>query len=333
MKFLLILGVVLIHCDIYNEYAFNISQTNVGILLCHYISSVLCSICVPCFFVISGYLFFKDVDIFNVLVYKKKIKSRFATLFIPYVFWNTLCCIFLFIKSRYLGMPGLNVFLDNGSINWINFVKGYFYIEDANGFPYAFAFWFIRNLILFVIISPIARIISQSNILLAVFYIAYMFGDVYYYGFEWFVLGATLVRFKRNNLPINKYNLLVATVMFWSICIARIWLENEQYMFIFQVISGFYIMYCLAIVLQRGLKRSQLFNYLVISTFSIYATHQCYCSQVRKLWVSVLGDSSFVQPIIAYLLSFITLVFLGVIFNVIMNRYFPKILKIITGGR
>lgn len=332
MKFLLILGVVLIHCDIYNEYAFNISQTNVGILLCHYISSVLCSICVPCFFVISGYLFFQDVDIFNVLVYKKKIKSRFATLFIPYVFWNTLCCIFLFIKSRYLGMPGLNVFLDNGSINWINFVKGYFYIEDANGFPYAFAFWFIRNLILFVIISPIARIISKSNVMLVVFYFAYIFLDVYYYGFEWFVLGATLVRFKRNDLPINKYNLLIVSIIFFGMCVIRIWMNNN-YIFIFQVLSGFYIIYYMAIFFKDKLKYSELFNYLVLSTFSIYATHQCYCSKVRQFFVHILGEDTFLQPILAYSVSFIILVVLGTFFSLLMKKYFPKTLKLITGSR
>ncbi len=50
MKFLLILGVVLIHCNVMYAYSPENFQENIGIRICSYISEIVCSVCVPCFF-------------------------------------------------------------------------------------------------------------------------------------------------------------------------------------------------------------------------------------------------------------------------------------------
>lgn len=49
---------------------------------------VRCS--VPMFFIISGYLFFINVNEFSVKTYKNKLYSRVRSLFIPYVAWQTI---------------------------------------------------------------------------------------------------------------------------------------------------------------------------------------------------------------------------------------------------
>lgn len=155
LKFLLILGIVLIHCEIISEYPTSALNANFGIQLCHFISGTICYPCVPCFFVISGYLFFRDVSKFNSNIYLQKIKQRSSTLLLPYIIWCTICCFLLYIKHRYLHMSGLNIFLDDGSINWPNLFAGYWSIPEAGNMPYAMAFWFIRNLMVFELFSPV----------------------------------------------------------------------------------------------------------------------------------------------------------------------------------
>lgn len=57
MKLLLILGVVLIHSNISNGYSAEIDNGNRGLEFVNWMSSYLCSGCVPLFFILSGYLF------------------------------------------------------------------------------------------------------------------------------------------------------------------------------------------------------------------------------------------------------------------------------------
>ncbi len=334
MKFLLILGVVLIHCNVMYAYSPENFQENIGIRICSYISEIVCSVCVPCFFIISGFLFFNNVDKFTYKLYIKKIKSRFKTLFIPYIFWCTFCCLLLYIKHKYFHMSGLNIFLDDGNINWFNLVKGYLIIDEAEKFPYAFAFWFIRNLILFILLSPVVWIIAKKRILFVIFILAYIILDTKFYGIEWFVSGAFLSVNKIKLVKLNKYKLVFYSIIFWTICLIRIYMTyNPNILLIFQVCSAFYMTYYLAIILRNKEYKYKFIKFSISATFIIYATHQCYCSKVRQFFCDKLGCYSVEEPIIAYVLCFLTLVLLGLLSHYILRKVSPKFLSLITGGR
>lgn len=334
MKFMLILGVVLIHCNVIDAYSPANYQDNLGIRICSFFSSIVCSVCVPCFFIISGFLFFKNVDIFTYKLYIKKIKSRFKTLVIPYIFWCALCCFLLYIKHRYFHMSGLNIFLDDGNINWVNFVKGFLIIDEADKLPYAFAFWFIRNLIVLIFLSPIVWIIAKKRILFVLFILAYIILDTKFYGLEWFVSGAFLSVNKINIVKFNKYKLLFYSIFFLTICLVRTSMTyTPNILFIFQVVSALYVTYYLALIIHAIEKNYRFLSFLVSSTFMIYATHQCYCTKVQQIFCVILGCENILEPIVAYILCFVTLVLLGLLGYYILNKISPKFLVIITGGR
>lgn len=88
-KILLMFGVVLIHCNVSCNINEAITFRNVlGIDIVKFISSFLCDACVPSFFIISGFLYFKNIDVNSsskklISTYKRKIKSRFESLVIP----------------------------------------------------------------------------------------------------------------------------------------------------------------------------------------------------------------------------------------------------------
>lgn len=92
-------------------------------------SQTLVKLAMPTFFVMSGYLFFANVEQFNKEIYWMKIRRRVKTLLIPYIIWNLLMAVKL--KTFHL------------SIFW----------EPAN-----MPLWFLRDLMIVSILTPIMYI-------------------------------------------------------------------------------------------------------------------------------------------------------------------------------
>lgn len=338
MKFLLILGVVLIHCNIVHAYPDELYDHDVWIRICDFISSQVCRVCVPCFFIISGFLFFNGVTRFDNKCYLGKLRSRIKTLLIPYLIWCTICAGLLYIKVTIFHMPGLGIFLDNGNVDWMNLIKGYWSVDGADGAPLAFAFWFIRNLIVFVVISPVAWFIARNAIATSFFLVFCFVINDEIYGLEWFVIGSFLA-LHYNHIPTIRYNrqsIIITTVIF---CLGLYlhWLSlvpeqlEDVYLFT-QTLIAMYLVYAVALKL-HNLAHYRFVRNMVASTFMIYATHQCICTIVRNFWTKIFQDTVPVDPIFAYVMSFLILVYIGHLAYLVMKRTCPQILTTITGGR
>lgn len=332
MKFLLILGVVLIHCSPYSMPV----RDSFGARVVYFVSSNVCNICVPCFFFLSGSLFFYGLRKFSPSIYVRKIKSRFHTLLVPYLFWCAFCALLLFIKVRCLNFPGLGIFLENGKVDAYNFIMGFWSIKAAGGYPYAFAFWFIRNLMVFCLLSPLVYLLAKSKALTAIFTIACVITGNTFYGFLWFVLGASYVwQYYVTPPEISTNRIIAASALYWCICFVQDF-ENMIPFFVFimilKVTAGLYLTLSFAKLLTRHFP-SHIVHNITASTFMIYASHQCYCTIVRNVWWKCVGVKSEVAPIMAYLLTFITLATAGYLIYIILRHLNPKILYIITGRR
>lgn len=164
LKFPLICGVVFIHNQLKGDIS--ISGQSLSIpdaswyeAVINLFSYVIPCIAVPIFFIVSGYLFFKE-GTFNEKLYLTKIKKRFWSLLIPYVLWNTLCLlIFIFVR-----IPALHGLFPNVSLEEVTLPKvlsGYWACE-GNGFPFDFPLWYVRELILMVIISPLLYVVVKK---------------------------------------------------------------------------------------------------------------------------------------------------------------------------
>ena len=159
LRFPLIVGVVLIHAYS-SEVHFDDSSSS-GIALenifldkfRYLITSIFAGMSVPIFFLISGYLFFNNIEKFDLKTYKTKVKSRVATLLIPYLIWNCLVLL-LFIVGQHLPVTA-HLFSETSQIqvNCTNLIEVLFY---RNGYyPIAFQFWFIRDLFIICLFTPI----------------------------------------------------------------------------------------------------------------------------------------------------------------------------------
>lgn len=336
MKFILILGVLMIHSNVSDLIPHTDANLN-GRLISAFLSVHLGSLFVPGFFILSGFFFFRNVRKFTWGVYKYKLSSRIKTLLVPYLIWNTLCCGLLYIKFRYLGQPGLGVFTPDG-VNLINLLKGYIYLPIEMNMPYAFAFWFLRNLIVFVILSPLAWIIGSSRWLTAGLLILTQIFFVNLYGFQWFVIGAFIAiqhldldRLKK--LERIKYDMLFLVLILTAV---EAYIKMESWLwsclFLCDVLLALTVIavFCNSIIRRNDNRLLEMF---IKSTFFLYAFHQTFVTQNRLFAISICGDTTNFQVVCSTLLSFLIFIIVSFTGYIVLKRLTPRLLEILTGGR
>jgi surface polysaccharide O-acyltransferase-like enzyme len=121
LRFPLVVAIVFIHSgaiflsaeDQFSQhYSFSVK------FIIYLISGIFARVAVPLFFIISGFLFYRNFD-FTFKNYILKIETRIMTLFVPYLFWNISLLIFLLILQS---IPFLSPFFSGrtGSIALYN---------------------------------------------------------------------------------------------------------------------------------------------------------------------------------------------------------------------
>ena len=114
------------------------------------ISQGFCRVAVPIFFLFSGYLFFIKLEDWNRQVWINKLKKRVHTLLIPYFLWNLIAIV----ASLYFYFAGGN---SPNLASWFKSIGGLraFWNSLSGLWPIDGPLWFVRNLIILVILSPI----------------------------------------------------------------------------------------------------------------------------------------------------------------------------------
>ena len=183
LRFPLMVAVVLSHIfipnieghllvDIYNKY----------------INSSFVYITVHLFFFISGFLFFYGIDKFGGVEYWICLKKRIKRLVVPYLLWGTFI-----VGIRYLfyllGQPD-NIGLFSGGLKW------FYHIVL---FPINYQLWFVRDLFIVVLISPLIyfllkRLSFVFVIFLGVAWLCYHNNFFVLFGLEDFVRSKTILK-------------------------------------------------------------------------------------------------------------------------------------------
>ncbi len=121
-----------------------------------FISFHLCRIAVPGFFMISAYLLLFEYQL-TVISYFKKIKKRIRSLVIPYLLWSSLWSA-VFILISYI--PQLKAYVNNPIALTSSF--GHLLLS-VYMHPVCYQFWFIRDLIVLIGISPVLYYLIQKT--------------------------------------------------------------------------------------------------------------------------------------------------------------------------
>lgn len=118
---------------------------------------------VPTYFFISGLLFF-----YSTKTYAEKIKIRVKTLLVPYVLWNglyLLAYVGLFLCGHEQPIFGRSL----ASYDLIDYLRLFWdrgYWDGGNGTPLLCPFWYIRDLMMVSLLSPVIYYIIRTTGLL-----------------------------------------------------------------------------------------------------------------------------------------------------------------------
>lgn len=163
VRFLLMVFVVFIHAGVLsftdaegNEIFYEIPLVADKVIF--FVQQILTRCAVPLFFFISGYIMvLKNED------YKTMIKKKLRTLVIPFFLWPIL---YILAYSILRELPFLHSFVNKPEnpyfhktfIEWIEVFFGRIHLTKANELPtLVFQFWYIRDLIILFLISPILK--------------------------------------------------------------------------------------------------------------------------------------------------------------------------------
>lgn len=165
------------------------SEWNTYEFLKLFVSQTLVKVAVPVFFIMSGYLFFSNVEKWSLDVYKAKMLRRMKTLLIPYLLWNLLMAIKL--KAFSWSIFWVFWYPAGKQIDW-------FGQEQLMTAPANMPLWFLRDLIIVSLLTPIIYILVHKfgcwlMAALTVFYLSGVFAFIpglSAYAVYFFTLGA-----------------------------------------------------------------------------------------------------------------------------------------------
>ena len=171
LRFPMIVLVTFAHSygEVTEEFSLLASEWNTYEFLKLLVSQTLVKVAVPVFFVMSGYLFFSNIEKWSLKVYKAKMLRRVKTLLIPYFIWNLLMAVKL--KSFTWNIFWVFWYPAGIQTDWLG-------QEQLMTAPANMPLWFLRDLMVVSLFTPIIYILGKKlgYCLMAVLTILYLSG-------------------------------------------------------------------------------------------------------------------------------------------------------------
>jgi fucose 4-O-acetylase-like acetyltransferase len=332
---------------------------------------------VPAFFFISGYLFFYSrnplphID-FSLKTWTEKLKRRSRTLLVPYIFWISAWLLGYFFLYKtplasilHLGTDALAQYTPEYILSAYWCFHGN---ADYQTFPLVGQFWFIRDLMVIILLSPIVWFLLKKIPLpfLLLSGIFWLFDG----HFPW--LGLT-----SSNIPLVGPNGLSHTVVFFFSLGAYFAITKKLFTVSFWKIRhilfiAYPLLVCamLYLILDGGLKQNTpgwtyeafwfhrltvfvgvfffiLLIYYLIKTnrtkpnaflasasFFVFAIHQEWLRiPAKKLFIDIPAPKSDLALLLCYAGHFAFYIFCSLAIYYLLNRLFPRFTTVIVGNR
>lgn len=354
LRFPLIVMVVMIHAEFSTismggeNFQFNLETFPIYSNLSFLISQLISHIAVPIFYIFSGYLFFYNLQAFTTKEYIRKIRSRAQTLLIPYVFWNFAVILLFFMLQTFIPSmaSGENkLIVDYTITDWIKAFWSY-----KLGMPICYQLWFIRDLMVVILLSPIIYYaIKKTNI-----YCVLALGILWAFNINIGVPGFKTVAFFFFALgaifSIKPYNLnVIKKIKNLSYLLSILLLTFEIIMYnmdnaynlpngivdviyntcIFSMIISLFNI-TLSILQKRQIEPNRL---LYNSNFFIYAYHAMPLTLFTKVLIKCIEPTTEIQTIFIYVAAPMLTIAVGVLIFNVLKKILPQFTSLITGGR
>lgn len=284
---------------------------------------LLMSWAVPFFFMLSGYLFFRDFTMDKLL---PKWRRRVLSLVVPYLFWNTVYFVVFALLPR---LPVLSNYINaDPAPLTVRSVLSALFLHTYDGMM-----WYVRILILFVLAAPLFYAIFKTRVLgplvlAGLFYLMivcvpcpipleYMnWSSIFYYSFG-ACIGLRLPNLPLKTPPQYLRMLAVAGV------IILIYIQVRYG-------TGYYALpMCCLLLLSVNAGKTNLPGGI---SFFLYGAHMLLISVIKKLMLLVLPQTG-TGMMLGYLL--VPLIALAILIPLAcgIKKYLPFLWRLATGGR
>jgi len=326
--------VVMIHG--YYTYSFYLDkvdgiESSIPVLIQKFFHDVGNVYAVQTFFVISGFLFFRNLKYSNL---KSKLHTRVRSVLVPYLLWNLLYTIMFFILGNILGLMNTKV-----DTSVIGIVKSLFFYGTLN------VFWYMFYLIICIAISPIVLFCFSYKILTVLLWIVAICVSLFI-----FPLNITI---RATATAWYLYYLFGATIAFFceplaTKCYVKSWSCVKKVFFLFftvllilinlyfsRVSTHLELLTILSIVMiwvcSDFVGKVSAYSFMKKS-FVIYAMHPLICSIIQNVLRHFLPNTLLGECVVYF-----GYVCGGIIticgFDFFMLRLFPKFRALFVGGR
>lgn len=347
LRFPLIIGVVFIHAygsDI-DLQGLNLGLSQLGAIpkfIQDFLSNGIARLAVPLFFILSGYFFFLGFK-WSYIKFKSKIKSRFYTLVIPFLFWNIFTLSSLLVAQS---IPATSIYFSgsNQLVATFNFYDLINAIFGINKPPIAYQFWFIRDLIVMVALVPFLVAIFKSRLLSTfIFGLTAMLWFCNYWpiyipsaaAFFFFYFGAYFARFELSLFALDHYGKKVAIlylgILIWD-CLTKGQLYNS-YLHNLGVSLGIFASLYLTKVAHSVNSVKTILVKLSTYSFFVYALHEPMLKVLKKVTYKVVQPETELLITTLYLIIPIIIIVSSIAVYHILKPLAPNFLRVISGNR
>ncbi len=312
-------------------------------------TGISCSV-IQIFFAITSY--FQNVKDYP---YKVLLKKKFASLAIPYFAWILLTMLVQILPKLFMNVffpshvsdPTFVPFISNWTADdWLHGLLGYELNPQRSPFvyaPYIVSFWFIRDLIILTLVSPLLKFIVRKApiFVFSVISINYLFfnwnyGLVFNNSFYFYMVGIYLAEYrdKINSFAladkIKWYEVLPFFAVAW-------YFEMRAGTNTTHVLTTFSSLIMFLKASKFLISNEKLYGFLSwISKylFFAYAMHEpLLLKYVNKVFHAVVhSDSLFFQYLQYFTVSSVTFA-IAILTGIIIHKKCPKLFEILNGGR
>lgn len=330
ISFFFSIFVMYIHANNLSNVGLANNKSSIDFIVSRLIGGAIGGIAVPFFFMMSGYWFFR-IDLENKTVLSKifeKQKKRINTLLIPYFLWNTLGLVFYMCITR---IPVISAMMNSGDT--IDFtLKNIF--AGIVLHRYNYPFWYLKDLIILTIISPILLILLKNKKIVVLFLLlagCLNMADVSLYIIDstsllFFVFGAYMGGHAREWFEKRKTRkwIIIADILISIRIIAYLFNMDE-------LIKITYLYSPLCICIAFDAFTTYRITWFKKQSFFIYAAHVIPVTITMKILARMSWND--ISATIGYILT--PWIVLPILFIIAKLLYccVPKFYRVICGGR
>jgi hypothetical protein len=336
LRFPLIIGVVLIHTysqgtgSLFGEQQV-VDSNGLIIWIQTLFSEVLGRTSVPLFFLISGVLLFRNF-IPDFAWYRSKIQSRVHSILVPYIIWNLAVLVFRLIAES---NPASAAFISERN-EFVSDYDLYNYFEILWN-PIAYQFWFVKDLFIVVLLSPIVHWVSRSltYIPIILFFGLWLIDAPRFILFCCFGCLITIKKWRLDFFDKYSKKILISYLIFGVFNAVLITVGNIAFLDQFSkiiILLGTVAVWCLSKMLINTKLQKQLIK-LAPFSFFVYAAHEPLITISKKISYAFFPPSNSLEIILYYFFLPAIVVITLIACALVLKEFTPQFYAVLTGGR